>query len=158
MFMKNYFNEGLIPMEVIEELFERMMLSRRGTILKSFEKNVKKVISKYEQELFSCSYMIEGYINEVAREVEDEEVVNLKPVIQEACKRCLRDCLHDNVYTFVENYIEMLLYDKRVSKEVIASFHMGKVMDFVSEKTTFNEIHKRVKKYVKMSADADKIF
>ena len=66
--MKAYFNEGILPMEFLDETFSRMLLNKKGTVREIFEKAVKEVITEYEQELYECSYMLEGYINEVARE------------------------------------------------------------------------------------------
>ena len=50
--MKEYFNMGILPTEFLNETFDRMLSSKKGTIKKSFERNVKKVLNEYEQELY----------------------------------------------------------------------------------------------------------
>lgn len=147
--MKAYFNEGILPMEFLDETFSRMLLHKKGTVKEIFEKVVKEVTTEYEQELYECSYMLEGYINEVVRETQSTEDFTLTTVIREAGVRCLRDCLHDNLYTFLENYIELMLYLKRVPAEVITALPKWEVLGYVTEETTLEEVQKKVTEYLK---------
>lgn len=147
--MKEYFNEGILPMEFLEETFSRMLSHKKGTVREVFESAVKEVLTEYEQELFECSYMLEGYINEVAREVESTKEFYMTEVIQEAGVRCMSDCLHDNLYTFLENYIELMLYAKGVSAEVIATIPKWEVLGYVSEEITLDEVRDKVEQYLK---------
>lgn len=136
-------------MEFLDETFSRMLLNKKGTVREIFEKAVKEVITEYEQELYECSYMLEGYINEVARESESTEEFTLTAVIREAGVRCLRDCLHDNLYAFLENYIELMLYAKHISPKVIAVFPKWEVLGYVTEDTALEEVQKKVNEYLK---------
>lgn len=156
--MKEYFNMGILPTEFLNETFDRMLSSKKGTIKKSFERNVKKVLNEYEQELYDYTYLLEGYINEIVRETDSTKGFYLSHVIKESGKRCLRDCLHDNIYTFIENYIDQMLRHKRVSDETLATFPMQMVLYYANEDTTFEEIHKRVEEVLNPSADADENF
>ena len=89
---------------------------------------------------FESSYMLEGYINEVAREAESTEDFSLTEAMREAGTRCLKDCLHDNLYTFLGNYIELMLYSKRMSAEFIATFPKWELLGYVPEETTLEEV------------------
>ncbi|MBE5851896.1 MAG: hypothetical protein E7299_02940 [Lachnospiraceae bacterium] len=144
--MKEYFNMGILPTEFLNETFDQMLSSRKGTIRESFERSVTQVLDEYEQELYECSYLLEGYINEVVRETDSTKNFYFNSVIKEAGKRCLRDCLHDNIYSFMENYIYQMLFHKRVDDETLATFHMREALYYADEETTFEEIRARVER------------
>jgi len=114
-----------------------------------FEGVVIEVLAEYEQELFESSYMLEGYINEVAREAKSTEDFSLTEAMREAGTRCLKDCLHDNLYTFLGNYIELMLYSKRMSAEFIATFPKWELLGYVTEETTLEEVRRKVEQYLK---------
>lgn len=66
--MKNYFNEGLLPDEYVEEGFRRLLEIRKGTIGEAFRKVAREMSVEYQENYYDFIYELEGYINEILRE------------------------------------------------------------------------------------------
>lgn len=148
--MKKYFNEGLLPQELIEDMFDSMMIHRTGKIMEHFIVDAKKSILKFKNLLYDNTYLLEGYINEVAKEKEWSEDFCLGKVIEEATLRALRECLHDNIWTFADNYTYKHLSNMCVSKKKLAEYDITKVIDWITEEEiTYEEINEKIKEYAK---------
>lgn len=147
--MKNYYNEGILSYEFLLETFCRMLPYRKGRLNEVLDKVAKEVLSEYEEELYECSYTLEGYINEITRELPDIKNYSLREVIHEAGLRCLRQDFHDNLYTFLENYVEFRLSTQGVSAEVIDSIPVYEVIGYVNEGDCFEVIWSRIEEYLR---------
>lgn len=144
--MKEYITPRLIPIEFLNETFDKMLSCYEGTVADAFENCLENTLDKYEQELYECSYYLEGYINEIVQELNENDMLNFsfKSVIREAGKRCLRASLKENLYNFLENYIEHTLYLQRFSAKAISSFPMSKACYYATPQITFSEIDARI--------------
>lgn len=147
--MKKYFNEGLLPQELIEDMFDSMMIHRTGKIMEHFIIDAKKSINKYILKVYANTYLLEGYINEVAKEEEWSEDFSLKKVIEEAALRALKDCLHDNIWTLTDNYVFNQLTKMNLPKHELIKYQVTKVIDWIDEnQITYDEINEKIKEYV----------
>ena len=144
--MKEYISPRLIPIEFLNEIFDKMLSYSKGTVAEAFEECLETVLDKYEQELYECSYYLEGDINQIIRTLKNDDIINFsfKSVIKEAGKRCLRDSLKENIYNFLENYIEHRLYLQRFSSKAISSFPMQRACYYATPDITFSEIDERI--------------
>lgn len=120
--MQDYFYEGLLPDDVIPNLmFRRMLDIRKGTLKEACEKAAREVITENKDLVYSYAYWLEAYVDEYLREGKNLTLWN-------ALKYSMFDylvnvCLHDNIYTYLENYVEALLYEHGFTATQIASLH-----------------------------------
>lgn len=111
--MKPYFYDGLLPDSFLGDLiFTKMINHRDGTLKEAFDSAVTEVTSEHQELLYAYSYEFELYVDEYLKNSRKGQAT-LNSALSYACKTYFfEDCLRYNIFTFLENYVECLLYEQ----------------------------------------------
>ena len=145
--MNCYFNEGLLPDEYVEESFRRLLTIKSGTVGEAFSKVAKEISTEYRENYYDYVYELEGYINEVIRQ-NTSEYFTLMEAIPLAVEAYLLDIFRDNIYTFLENYLELWFYEHGLSSQEVQAINLPRIIGYADNNTSLFRLRKKAKKYL----------
>lgn len=149
--MKQYFTDGLLPYAYIEEVFERTLCFNAGTLRTVFVQAVRDVIEECDAELYIYTYELEGYINDRIRKGHITNTFTLSEVLKTAFEDYMLEVLHDNIYTFLENYLSNLLNRAGFSESHIQQMNLLEIIGYATEDTSLSEIRKKARAYARFT-------
>ena len=111
--MKPYFYDGLLPDSFLGDLiFTKMINHRDGTLKEAFDSSVTEVIAEHKELLYAYSFEFEFYIDEYLTNCRKGQAT-LSSSLEYAAKTYFsEECLRYNIFTFLENYVECLLFEQ----------------------------------------------
>lgn len=145
--MKPYYNEGLLPDEYVEEAFKRLLTIKKGTVGEAFLKVAKEMSLEYRENYYDYVYELEGFINEVIRQ-NTSEYFTLMEAIPLAVEAYLLEVFHDNIYTFLENYLENLFIEQGLSSQEVKALNLLRLIGYADNNTSLFKLRRNAKKYL----------
>lgn len=145
--MKPYYNEGLLPDEYVEEAFKRLLTIKKGTVGEAFLKVAKEMSLEYRENYYDYVYELEGFINEVIRQ-NTSEYFTLMEAIPLAVEAYLLEVFHDNIYTFLENYLENLFIEQGLSSQEVKALNLLWLIGYADNNTSLFKLRRNAKKYL----------
>lgn len=145
--MKQYFSEGLLPYEYVEEAFNQLLTIKSGTIGEAFSKVAKVMSLEYREQYYDYIYELEPYINEFIRQ-NTSASFTLMEAIPLAVESYLLDVFHDNLYTFLENYVEKMLFEQGLSKPEVDALNIPWFIGYADNGTSLVKLRRNAKKLI----------
>lgn len=148
--MKEYYKDGLLPEAYIEEAFKRLQTIKSGTLGEAFEKTSQTFARECREDFYNYTYELEGYINELIRK-NTSTTATLGEIIERAVADYILDIFHDNLYTYLENHLEMLFLEEGLLPEDLAKLNLLSLIGYADDSTSIARLRKRARKYIKQA-------
>lgn len=148
--MQEYFNDGLLPDGYIQDLmFSKMLEERTGTVYEACTKAAKEVIDEHKELLYSYSWELEGYADLYLECCRKGKATLWKALEYAMYIYLVDEVLKYNVYTFLENYVELRLLQSGVKKREIDGIrsYLLRFVDYNLLDTDIGQINLQVKRY-----------
>ena len=145
--MKDFYSEGLLPREYINESFKRLLTIKSGTIGEAFERIAEEMSVEYREQYYDYLFELEGYVNEIIRQSPSKDFT-LMHAIPPAVKNYLLDVFHDNIYTYADIIMEQCLEEQGLTKKQIEDLNVRWIISYVDENTSIRRLRKIAKKQI----------
>ena len=108
-----YIYESILPDSYIgNQMFEKMLNIRKGTLQEACISAAKEVICDNREIVYGYAWHLENDIDEYLKDCRKGQAT-LGEALEKAMTTYLTgEILKNNVFTFLENYVECLLYEK----------------------------------------------
>ncbi len=120
--MQSYVYDGFLRDSIIPDLmFQKMIYFKKGTVRDAFEQAVDEILADEQELIFDYAYSLEYYIDDYFRS--SGTTGKVATALNNGMREYLFDCLKANLYTFLENRVEVELTACGFSGKAIESLH-----------------------------------
>lgn len=147
-----YIYESILPDSYIgNQMFEKMLNIRKGTLQEACISAAKEVISENREIIYGYAWHLENEIDGYLKECRKGQAT-LWEALEIAMTGYLSgEVFRNNIYTFLENYVEYLLYEKGILPSDVESIrsYLLRFVWYEGADTDLNYIVKKVDKFAK---------
>lgn len=117
-----YIYESILPDSYIgNQMFEKMLNIRKGTLQEACISAAKEVISENREIIYGYAWHLENEIDGYLKECRKGQA-RLWDALENAMTEYLvGEILANNIFSFLENYVECLLYEKGFTTSYVES-------------------------------------
>lgn len=135
--MNNLYYENLIPNIFLDKCVMKLIFKKSGTIIDVFQEVALEVAKENLFELYTYTYELEGYINDIIRN--NDNIAYLSDMIMLSTRDYLVENLMVNVYSImIENITKML--DENGYGELIGSINFYSELGYIDGNSNIRKI------------------
>lgn len=143
--MKSYQYDGLMVDDtLLDKFFYQLLSYRKGTIKEVFAAAIEEFFDENREMIFCYSHDLEVFINCYLREHNNATIAD---ALKYSVSEYFWDCLQDNRYTIIENYVEAMLYEAGIDKQVISRLNLLRFADYQMYDTRIDIIQANVARF-----------